>query len=136
MKTEGREISIFESPSDPLKKKFIPCLVTNSKLTPNLYNGNHSYINGTEVIYDPTKGFQFLIPIPLDSIQNLECKIDSPKFSTIHIKVRYAGRIDSYSTIFSKHGIDARLGISRTSRIPKEEIISLYNALLKPVSSI
>jgi hypothetical protein len=94
--------------------------VTNSKLTPTLYNGNHSYINGTEVTYDPTKGFQFLVPIPLGSIQNLECKINSSKFSTIHINVRYAGRVDSYSTIFSKNGIDTRIGISTTSSIPKE----------------
>jgi hypothetical protein len=120
MKTEGGEISIVESPSNPLEKKFIPCLVTNSKLTPILYNGNHSYINGTEVIYDPTKGFQFLIPIPLGSIQNLECKIDSPKFPTIPIKVRYEGRIDSYSTIFSNDGIGIPSGILMTSGIPKE----------------
>ncbi len=94
--------------------------MTNSKLTPTLYNGNHSYINGTEVTYDPTKGFQFLVPIPLGSIQNLECKIYSPKFSTIPFKVRYEGRIDSYLTIFSKHGIDTRIGISTTSPNPKE----------------
>jgi hypothetical protein len=120
MKTEGQEILLIESPSDPLEKKFIPCLVTNSKLTPTLYNGNLSYINGTEVIYYPTKGFEFLIGITLGSIENLECKIDSPKFSTIPIKVRYEGRIDSYSTIFSKDGIDRRIGISTTSPIPKE----------------
>jgi hypothetical protein len=120
MKTEGEEVSLIESPSDPLDRKFIPCLVTNSTLIPTLYNGNHSYINGTDVIYYPTKGFEFLIPIPLGSIQNLECKIDSPKFSTIPIKVRYEGRIDSYSTIFSTNGIDTRLGISTTSSIPKE----------------
>jgi hypothetical protein len=120
MKTEGGEILIVESPSNPLEKKFIPCLVTNSTLTPSLYNGNHSYIIGKEVTYYPTKGFQFFIPIPLGSIQNLECKINSPKFSTISIKVRYEGRIDSDSTIFSKDGIDTRLGISTTSANPKE----------------
>jgi hypothetical protein len=120
MKTEGQEISLIESPSDPLERKFIPCLVTNSKLTPTLYNGNHSYINGTEVTYDPTKGFQFLIPIPLGSIQNLECKIDSPKFPTIPIKVRYEGRKDSYSIILSKNGINNPLGLSTTNPYPKE----------------
>jgi hypothetical protein len=57
MKTEGGEILIVETHSNPLERKFIPCLVTNSKLTPTLYNGNHSYIDGTEVTYNPTANF-------------------------------------------------------------------------------
>jgi hypothetical protein len=127
MKTEGEEISLVETPSDPLERKFIPCLVTNSKLTPTLFNGNHSYINGTEVIYYPTKEFEFLIPIPLGSIKKLECKIDSPKFAIIPIKVVYEGRRDSGLTILSEDGIGTLLGISITNSNPKEgDNVTIY----------
>ncbi len=127
MKTEGGEISIIESPSDPLERKFIPCLVTNSKLIPNLYNGNRSYINGKEVIYNATNGFKFLIPIPLGSIKKLECKIDSPKFATILFRIGYEGRRLSYSTITSKNGIDTRIGISVTNSFPREgDNVTIY----------
>jgi hypothetical protein len=93
MKIEGEEILIVETPSNTLEKKHIPCLITNSKLTPTLYNGNHSYIDRTEVVYYPTKRFEFLIHIELGSIKKLYLyrKIDSPKFPIISIKVHYFG---------------------------------------------
>ncbi len=72
MKTEGRNISIWEFPSKPLERRFIPCLVTNSKLIPTLYNGNRSYVNEKEVIYDPTKGFKFIIPIGLNTESRMQ----------------------------------------------------------------
>jgi hypothetical protein len=136
MKTEDGNISIFEFPSKPLERQFIPCLVTNSKLIPTLYNGNRSYVNEKEVIYDPTKGFRFIISIPLGSIKKLECKIDSPKFPIIPIKVRYEERVVSSDKITSKDGIGTQVGISITNLHQKKEIMSPYIALLKPVSSL
>jgi hypothetical protein len=128
MKLEGGNISIGEFPSKPLNKQFIPCLVTNSKLIPTLCNGNRSYVNEKEVIYDPTKGFKFIIPIPLGSIQNLECKIDSPKLEIIRIEVNYFGElISSTDKITTKDGIRTHVGISITNSHPKEgDNVTIY----------
>jgi hypothetical protein len=102
--------------------------VTNSKLIPTLYNGNRSYVNEKEVIYDPTKGFKFIIPIPLGSIQNLECKINSPKLEIIRIEVKnYFGILTSCDKITSNDGIGTQVGISITNSHPKEgDNVTIY----------
>jgi hypothetical protein len=101
--------------------------VTNSKLIPTLYNGNRSYVNQKEVIYDPTKGFKFIIPIPLGSIRKLKCEINSPEFPIIPIEVHYKGRVQSWDKITSKDGIGIQIGISITNSHPKEgDNVSIY----------
>jgi hypothetical protein len=72
-----------------LERKFIPCLVTNLKLTPTSYKGNHSYIDGTEVAYYPTKGFEILIPIPLASIKNLDSNVAVRALSRKKVRVHH-----------------------------------------------